>query len=179
MIARLVRGELVVLLPALVAMLLLSACDDIARPSRVSAPADTAGGGVPLQYVGQGEAALVVPVHINGEGPFQLILDTGATMTCVDTALANRLRLPARRGAIGSAVGVGVGGAGQVGIVGMDSIRVGNASAHDIAACTMDLRTLHMIGPQLHGLLGLNFLRGFKATLDFEHNVLYLTSSEN
>jgi predicted aspartyl protease len=166
-------GATVVLSMAALSVLLVAGCEDMARPSRVSAPADTAGGGVRLQYVGQGEAALVVPVYINGEGPFQLILDTGATMTCVDTALANRLDLPQRRGTIGSAIGVG--GAGQVSFVGMDSIRVGGASAHDIMACTMDLRSLQMVGPDLHGLLGLNFLRGFKTTLDFERNVLYLS----
>lgn len=149
------------------------ACTEPGRPVSASAPADSTAGEIGFRLVGPGGAALVVPVHVNGRGPFSLILDTGATFTCVDTALARELALPERRMAVGTAVGVG--GAGGVRLFGADSLRVGAASARGITVCALDLRALRAVGPEVRGLLGLNFLRSFRMTLDFEREVLRLT----
>lgn len=45
--------------------------------------------GVPIHLAGPGETALLVPVRINGQGLYDFVLDTGATLTCVDVALAD------------------------------------------------------------------------------------------
>jgi predicted aspartyl protease len=168
------HGRLLVLLTLFAVP--LSACDVSGAPGTVAAPADTAAGEVPLRFVGANEAALIVPVHINGQGPFDLVLDTGATYTCLTTALAERLDLPDQRGAVG--FGAGVHSAGRVRIVRIDSVRVGAAVAEDMAGCVLDLATLEMIGTSVDGLLGLNFLRAFHVRLDFERNVLTLTARE-
>lgn len=164
-------------LHGLLASALLSAwtagCAEVGRPSESSAPPDTTSGGIAFKLVGPGGAALVVPAYINGKGPIDLILDTGATLTCVDTSLVRALALPERRAMIGTAVGIG--GGGLVRIVGVDSLRVGAASARDLTACSMNLGALGAIGPEVRGLLGLNFLRSFRVTLDFERKVLHLT----
>ena len=83
------------------------------------------------------------------------------------------LALPERRIAVGTAVGVG--GTGGVRLFGADSLRVGAASARGITVCALDLRALRAVGPEVRGLLGLNFLRSFRVTLDFEREVLRLT----
>lgn len=142
------------------------------QPARVEAPADTGAGEVGFELAGPGGAALIVPVHLNGEGPFDFVLDTGATLTCVDQALAERLELPERRGQIG--MGAGVEGTGRVRLVGIDSLRVGDTRAHDLGACTLDLAHIEMIGVEVDGLLGLNFLQEFRVTLDFQRNVVTL-----
>ena len=148
---------------------------DVGAPSRVEAPADTAAGEVTFELAGIGGAALIVPVHINGQGPYDLVLDTGATLTCVDQELAQQLGLPERRGQL--ALGAGVGVAGRVRVVAVDSLRVGAARAFDLTACVLDLQQLRSISPRVQGLLGLNFLRSFRVTLDFERNVLLLAAS--
>ncbi|MGZ8379771.1 MAG: retropepsin-like aspartic protease [Gemmatirosa sp.] len=162
---------------ALVAALLLApgapACTVPGTPASASAPADTAAGEIAFRLAGPGGAALVVPVHVNGRGPYDLILDTGATFTCVDTTLARELALPERRGAIGTAVGIG--GAGGVRLHRVDSLRVGAATARELTVCALDLSTLRALGPEVRGLLGLNFLRSFRVGLDFERDVLRLT----
>jgi predicted aspartyl protease len=155
----------------LLAFLALGACN-VAAPARVEAPADTAAGEVAFRLAGPNEAALLVPVHLNGEGPFDFVLDTGATMTCVSQQTAEELELPRQRGAVG--VGVGIGGAGRVGFVRLDSLRLGAARALDMSACLLDLEHMAAFGTPIHGLLGLNFLRSFRVTLDFERNVLIL-----
>ena len=155
----------------LVTATLLAACET-GTPSRVEAPADSAAGEIEFQMPGPNDAAILVPVFINGEGPFDFVLDTGATLTCLERATAERLTLPEQRGVLG--VGVGVGGSGRVTLVEVDSIRVGQARAFDTTACVLDLQQFGALGTPIHGLLGLNFLRSFRLTIDFRRNVLHL-----
>ncbi len=142
-------------------------------PERVESPADLESGEVPFRLVGPGEAALVVPVELNGTGPYDFVLDTGATLTCVDDSLAEELDLPEREGVQG--VGAGVGGSGRMRLVTLDSVRVGSAAAFDLMGCALNLESIRATGIEMRGLLGLNFLKSFHVVLDFERNVLTLS----
>jgi predicted aspartyl protease len=149
-----------------------AACQQVGTPARVEAPADSAAGEVAFELAGPGGAALIVPVHLNGQGPFRFVLDTGATLTCVEQRIARQLELPEARGVTG--VGAGVGAAGRVQLLRLDSLRVGAARAEDLMACALDLEHTGEVGLEIDGLLGLNFLRSFHKTLDFEREVLLL-----
>ena len=157
---------------AMVLVLGASACPDPRRAASSSAPADSAAGELPFRWAGPGDAAMVVPVRINGGEPVDLIFDTGATLPCVDSALATRLALPERRAMIGAAVGIG--GAGRVRLHAADSLQLGGSVVRDLTVCSMDLQALRAIGPEVHGLLGLNVLRSFRVTIDFEREILRL-----
>lgn len=141
-------------------------------PSRVEAPADSAEGTISFELAGAGDAALVVPVYLNGRGPHQFVLDTGATLTCVNEAVADSLGLPERAGPGG--VGIGAGGSGRVQLVTVDSLRIGQTKAFDLAACTLNLGQFEQAGLRVDGLLGLNFLKSFRMVLDFGRNTLHL-----
>lgn len=153
-----------------------AACQQTGAPARVESPPDSAAGEVPFELAGPGGAALLVPVYINGEGPFDLVLDTGATLTCLDREIADRLELPQARGVAG--VGVGVGGSGQMRLVRVDSLRVGAARSAELMVCALDLQHTGSIGVEMDGLLGLNFLRSFRVTLDFERKILLLQDDD-
>lgn len=145
-----------------------------ALPGRVAVQADTAAGEVPLRVAGRGGAVLLVGVQINGAGPYNLVLDTGATLTCIDERLARELALPRKTGAVG--LGAGVGGSGRVALVQVDSIRVGSSTVTNLTACVLDLRHLRDLGAGgVNGLLGLNFLSTFHVTLDFEQRLMTLS----
>jgi predicted aspartyl protease len=138
----------------------------------VTAPADSAAGEVAFEMTGPGGAALVVPVHVNGEGPFDFVLDTGATLMCLDQGLVSRLGVvvdEARRG-----MAAGIEGTGGIQLVGLDSVRVGDARATELSACVLDLAHTQALGIEFDGLIGLNFLREFRVTLDFGRNILIL-----
>ena len=157
----------------LLAFLAVSGCEGV-LPARVTVQADTAAGEVPLRVAGRGGAVLLVGVHINGAGPYNLVLDTGATLTCIDERLVRELGLPRKTGAIG--LGAGVGGSGRVALVQVDSIRVGSSAVTGLTACVLDLRHLRELGAGgVHGLLGLNFLSAFHVTLDFEQRLMTLS----
>lgn len=151
--------------------LLLGACQSGA-PARVEAPADSTAGEIEMEWAGRSQAALILPVHVNGQGPYRFVLDTGATYTCVSNELADELSLPVARGQIG--MGAGVGGAGRMQLVTVDSLRVGSARAEDLSACALDLSSAQSIGIDFDGLLGLNFLREFRTVLDFDRGVVVL-----
>jgi hypothetical protein len=153
----------------------VAGCTEGMRPSSVSvadSAADSSAGELPFRWAGPAGTAIVVPVRINGRDAVDLILDTGATLTCLDTALATELALPEQRAMMGAAVGIG--GAGRVRLHSVDSLQIGPAVARDLTVCAMDLQALRTIGGNARGLLGLNVLRSFRVTLDFERKTLQL-----
>ena len=156
----------------LIGVSISGACETSGAPARVEVPPDSAAGETSFELAGPGGAALLVPVFINGQGPFRFVLDTGATFTCVDQALAARLSLQEAQGVLGA--GATAGGAGQMRIVEIDSVRVGSARAEELLGCELDLQHTAQVGIEIEGLLGLNFLRAFRVTLDFDRNVLLL-----
>lgn len=153
--------------------LAISGCNVGGAPREVRGPTDSSDAGIDFRLEGPGGAALVVAVMINGKGPFDLILDTGATFTCLDNELVSELSLSEQRGMVGS--GVGVGGSGRVRLMHVDSLRVGDAAAVDMTVCALDLTALRDVGTGARGLLGLNFLQQFHVELDFQQRQLRLT----
>lgn len=147
------------------------ACEDAGDTPAAEMPADSAAGEIPFD----GTAAMVVPVHVNGEGPFHFALDTGATLTCVDRRLAAEMELPESRGLPG--VTAGVAGIGEIRVVTLDSLRVGGAAMRELRACVLDLAHARQVGVEIDGLLGLNFLRAYRVGIDFDRRVLTLGAS--
>jgi predicted aspartyl protease len=159
---------------AVCALAALAACD-AAELGRSEEPAVAIAGEVDFSLEGPNEAALVVPVSINGRAPVNFILDTGATLTCVDVSLARVLALPEAGPAAG--VAIGVMSSGRVETVRIDSLRIGSAVGKDLIACRLDLSALRQaLGIQ--GLIGLNFLKSFDVGIDFDRRVLTLAPRE-
>ena len=132
-------------------------------------------GEIPFTLAGRGGAAVLVPVHINGTGPYRFVLDTGATLTCLDQSLAERLELPQPVGMIGH--GATVAESGTFGLHRVDTMTVGEATASSLTTCAVDLQRLKGVGLEADGLLGLNFLKEFTVTLDFRRRVLTLAAA--
>jgi predicted aspartyl protease len=144
-------------------------------PSAVSpgSPSETAPGEVSFTLAGPNEAALIVSVKINGKGPYDFVLDTGATFTCVDQQLAEELKLPAWSGPLGTVLITP--GEGQMGFVKIDKLELGDtASASELVACKLDLNRMQPPGFGIKGLVGLNFLKNYRLTIDFQRNTLRL-----
>ena len=138
----------------------------------VGAPADAAPGTVAFKMAGPNDAAIIVSVKINGRGPYDFVLDTGATFTCVDDELADELKLPEWKGGFGTVV-VGPAG-GEMRLLKIDTLEVGGAKASSLAACSIDLNRIAPPGLGIHGLVGLNFLKSYRVTIDFEKKSLRL-----
>ena len=144
-----------------------ASCVAVSSPT---APRDAQPGEVRFELAGPGGAAVVVPVTINGVGPIPFILDTGATLTCLDTGLADELGLEEVRGV--TAVGGTAMGTGSVKLVEVPALEVGTARADDLRACVLDLAAIGKAGLEARGLLGLNFLKAYRFTVDFETSIV-------
>ena len=144
----------------------------IQAPKDIGVPAETAPGQVNFELAAPNDAAIIVLVKINGQGPYKFVLDTGATFTCIDQKLVDELKLPEWRGQIG--VGVIVPKEGNVRLVKLDAFEVGNSKATDLKACAIEFSRLQTDGLDARGLVGLNFLKAFHVDIDFKQKVLHL-----
>src|SRR6266571_838806 len=138
-------------------------------------PTSTTPGEVPFELAAPNDAAIIVPVKINGHGPFKFVLDTGATFTCIDQKLVDQLKLPESRGQFG--VGVLMPTEGNIKLVDIDSLEVGNVKAKELKACAIEFSRLQTGGLDARGLVGLNFLKSFRVKIDFKKKVLHLDKS--
>lgn len=138
--------------------------------SPVVATAET----VPLSedaLVATGEDAalrLTVPVMVNGQGPFDFVIDTGADRTVISEELATRLGLPSA----GRAKLHAMGGSGNVDIVEIAQISVSNRTATKVRAAALPARH---VGAD--GLLGIDSLKGQRIEMDFDAKTMKLVPS--
>jgi predicted aspartyl protease len=112
---------------------------------------------------------MTVPVMINGQGPFQFVIDTGASRTVISTALADRLGLKA--GA--SARLHSMGGVDQVRTVIIPKLQVSSGIARDIIAPALSGENLGA-----DGLLGLDALKGLRIVMDFRARTMTVSPSQ-
>jgi len=121
---------------------------------------------------------IFVSARIDSLGPLWLVLDSGASVSSIDRALADSSGLKVW----GQATGTGAG---------TDSFSVGflkkNVVVHlpglaitDQTLAVMDLSGLQAIlGRAVHGILGADFFYNFVATLDYEHRKLIVAEPKS
>jgi predicted aspartyl protease len=102
---------------------------------------------------------VVVPVHINGSGPYAFLLDTGARKCIVSPRIADELHLP--RGNAGTARGAVDEKPVESSTV--HNLSVAGKSAEDLAVSVMDCsHASEYAGAPIDGYIGHNFLKGFR-----------------
>jgi len=111
------------------------------------------------------DSRLSIGVQVNGSGPFQFLVDSGADRSAIGAALAKRLGLPA-----GDMVRLNdVAGAIDVGTVLVDSLKVGDSATFAVSAPALPEQSL---GAQ--GILGVDALADRRIMLDFENGRITL-----
>jgi predicted aspartyl protease len=111
---------------------------------------------------------LMAPVGINGQGPFNFILDTGANVSCVSGALAEKLALtPAAPAQVHTMVGVRTRPS-----VLIDTLKVGARNQRRVRA-----PALPSFGGQVDGVLGIDWLKGQRLVLNFKKKSIEITAS--
>lgn len=140
---------------------------ELAPPPAAGAPA-APDAGADLATAADLAGRVTAPVWINGQGPFDFVVDTGANRTVITTALAAQLGLPDA----GSAQIHGVAGIEPAGTAIIDTLRVGDVVTRKIRAPTLSRGRLGA-----DGLLGVDVLRNRRVTIDFQHNQFRITAS--
>lgn len=111
---------------------------------------------------------LLAPVAVNGQGPFQFLIDTGANISCVSNKLADRLALQSSETArVHTVVGVK-----ERPIVLLDHLQIGSRDRRRVRAPSLPIK-----GAEIDGILGVDWLKGQRLVLDFKSRSLEITKS--
>ena len=111
---------------------------------------------------------MVVPVFLNGRGPFGFVVDTGANRSVVATEVAAACDLPGA----GQADVHGIAGAEPAQLVAVRRLAVG-----DVVSSGLILPALARARLGADGLLGVDMLHGRQMLLDFARNRFEISNS--
>jgi predicted aspartyl protease len=111
---------------------------------------------------------VIVPVLVNGQGPYEFLLDTGSTTSIVDRKLAKELGLkPLQETSIRTASGTE-----RVPIARVHQIDVGSQSTQTVLVLCSEMDGVRSLDKNIRGILGFNFLSRFRYTLDYKRKTL-------
>lgn len=111
---------------------------------------------------------MLAPVSINGQGPFNFLLDTGANISCVSHRLARQLDLKSDEQAqVHTVVGVR-----SRPVVLLDRLQVGPRNRRNVRAPSLPIST-----QDVDGVLGVDWLKGQRLVLDFKDRKMEITRS--
>ena len=111
---------------------------------------------------------MVIPVMVNGAGPFNFLLDTGTTRTVIDPDLARQLQTPT----IGDVAITTVLHMRQDKLVQLRDLSLGGSSVAGLGAVVDKLARQKILAPGIRGVLGEEFLSKFDILIDFKQHWL-------
>jgi len=111
---------------------------------------------------------IVVQTTVNGAGPFNFLLDTGATHTVIDPGLARQLQASV----IGEASLTTVSDVRKDKLVRLKQVRVGHSEVSELGAIIDKLEDVKLKAPGVRGVLGEDFLSNFDFLIDYKKHSL-------
>jgi predicted aspartyl protease len=120
---------------------------------------------VKFRLAGGAQPLIILPTRVNGAGPFDFILDTGAGTSLLSAELAQQLNVKV----LGTKEGQSAGGKISVSLAKVDSLAVGQAKIDEVEVGIVDLSHItKAIGTKVDGDVGYNFLKHFRVTIDYQ-----------
>jgi hypothetical protein len=113
---------------------------------------------------------IIVPVSINGSGPYDFMLDTGCSKTIVDQKLADELGLPR----VSEKTVVGMLASVRTAVVHVNSLSVAGAAVPGGDVFSTDQPAT--VSSRVRGVLGEDFLQNFDLLIDYRHQSIRLES---
>jgi len=125
---------------------------------------------VPVRVTGP--SLMIVPVMMNGRGPYDFLLDTGSTETMVDEKFAEEigLSLSGRTTIVSIQGGEATMFTAEAGIVSVAGAQVNQLTIGVV-------KSLASVPVKVRGVLGEDFLRNFDLLLDYRHHFLQFDSN--
>jgi hypothetical protein len=117
-------------------------------------------GSTPFQL--RGDTDIVIPVTIDGQGPFRFLLDTGSSRSAVTRATAQRLD----RHPTGYTVVVTPSGQARRSLIPLERVSLGPGPATSVVAM---IAAADDFGSGIDGMIGQDVLRARAYTIDYRH----------
>lgn len=111
---------------------------------------------------------IIVPILVNGSGPYPFLLDTGTTRTVIGPALANQLHAAV----IGEDLLAGIPHARALPQVRLNTIQMSSASVSNLTAMVDKLEAVKFLAPGIQGILGEDFLSRFDLFIDYKQRTV-------
>lgn len=138
----------------------------LAMSSRLDGLAADPAASVSLTITSSG--LILVPVTIDGAGPFHFVLDTGSNRSAVSDRLAAQLLLPA----VATTETVTTSGIGRAVVVRLAAIGIGPHTSTSVLAPVLPTGQLHAVHRDADGIIGQDILIDAHYTLDYKHRQL-------
>ena len=120
---------------------------------------------IKFRLAGGAQPLILLPTRVNGAGPFDFILDTGAGTSLLSTELAQQLNIKV----LGTKEGQSAGGKVSVSLAKVESLALGQAKIEEVEVGIVDLGHIgKTIGTKIDGDVGYNFLKHFRVTIDYQ-----------
>jgi clan AA aspartic protease (TIGR02281 family) len=109
---------------------------------------------------------IIVKAEVNGSGPFDFAVDTGACLTAISEQTARKLGISDKTST--SKECHSCCGDIKASEVIVESVRVGTAEAREIHVTVMDLSAISKaMGAELEGIVGYNFMKDYRVLIDY------------
>ena len=126
---------------------------------------------ISFELVGPFSHLIIVPISVNGKGPFSFGLDTGGAHSTISTALAERLGLEEKE----HIESFGVGSSIPLTMSSIESLSLGQATVRDLPVAVADLSAFEQrLETSIEGILAYDYLKHFILTIDYPHRQLGL-----
>jgi len=115
-----------------------------------------------------GKRIITVDAMVNGKGPFNFVVDTGASHTVISSQTAEKLGLETgSSGCCGPATGRSAQGAGGPVVARattVESVEVGDVEVKNVEVALIDLTSLDR---NWDGIIGYTFMKDYKVVIDY------------
>lgn len=154
---------------AFASLFLLLPAAAAAQPAAASPAGDTPA--VPFSVHKQ--RTVVIPVYLDGKGPFRFLLDTGSNGTAILAEVAGQFRF----GVVGQTRVITPTGIETRTVVRLGGLSVGSMTANGLLATVITRPRARAIDKDIAGILGQNFLSQHDYTLDYKRRQLVWSGS--
>jgi predicted aspartyl protease len=118
---------------------------------------------------------IVVQAIINGKGPYDMIVDTGASTTLITPIVARRTGV---RMDGATAKATGANGNTTATLARSNSFALGSIEVKNLQVAVMSLTAVsRATGLRVGGVIGFNFLKHFRVTIDYSARAMWLEAS--
>lgn len=129
-----------------------------------------------FRLAGGAQPLVLVPVHVNGEGAYDFVLDTGAGTSLLSPELARELNVEGAE----TKEAQTAGGKVSVAVGSVESLAIGTAKVENLQVAMTDLSDLSKaVGAKVDGDIGYNYLKHFRVTIDYGSNILRLAQGQH
>lgn len=132
---------------------------------------------IPLHFVKEGVPLLMAPVKVNGQGPFDFIIDTGngAKALIISQKLATQLGIQTKEKVVKTEFPVGFSKKFSIGKI--DSFHIGKEAlgVTEVAVAPALDELADKLKANIDGNIGYGFLKNYAMTLDFKRSTLELS----